>query len=306
MAQIRDQPLLSLCIPIYNRLSYLERQLSRMLEDKDLFDNKIQLIVSDNCSTDDLLLCCEKYQRKGLNLLYHRNEMNLGAEGNFGWCFHHSSGKYVWLLGSDDIPAKGLLREVVNHIKGRDYGLVHLDMKGIDREPEIYYDASEMIATTSYMLTFMSANIIKTKTLESIELEKYEGTFLIQVPAYINACLSSNTNSIIYKQNVFEKGDVSNNGGFNFFVVFVENFYSILGEFVRNGRLEVKAYDKIKEVEFKYYLLPAIYNIVRGGTPNYILKGAMSIMAKHYWYCPYVYYYPFLKGFMFLKKHIFG
>ncbi|MBR4625234.1 MAG: glycosyltransferase family 2 protein [Alphaproteobacteria bacterium] len=106
-------PLLSLCIPIYNRLPYLERQLKRMIEDKDLFKEKIQLIISDNCSSDDLLSCCEKYKSQGLNLHYHRNETNIGPDGNFDWCFHNAGGKYVWLLGSDDIPEKGILSQIV-------------------------------------------------------------------------------------------------------------------------------------------------------------------------------------------------
>ena len=45
------QPLLSLCIPIYNRLEYLKRMLERFLEDKILFEETIDLLISDNCST---------------------------------------------------------------------------------------------------------------------------------------------------------------------------------------------------------------------------------------------------------------
>ncbi len=32
-----NQPLLSICIPIYNRLSYLEKMLSRFLEERKTF-----------------------------------------------------------------------------------------------------------------------------------------------------------------------------------------------------------------------------------------------------------------------------
>ena len=81
MAQIEIQPLLSLCIPIYYRQAYQERQLARMSEDKDLFEEKIRLFISDNCLTDDLQTCCEKYQQKGLKLICHRNETNLGPDG---------------------------------------------------------------------------------------------------------------------------------------------------------------------------------------------------------------------------------
>ena len=143
MAQIIEQPLLSLCIPIYNRLVFLERQLARMLEDKDLFENQIQLIISDNCSTDNLQACCEKYQQQGLKLLYHRNESNIGPDGNFDWCFHHADGRYVWLLGSDDIPVKGLLEKVIGLLYA-DYGLIHLSMRKLSQEISLYHSSENM------------------------------------------------------------------------------------------------------------------------------------------------------------------
>ena len=47
--------LLSICIPTYNRASFLKEALSRVLSQlsqiKD--NNKIELLVSDNCSTDN-------------------------------------------------------------------------------------------------------------------------------------------------------------------------------------------------------------------------------------------------------------
>lgn len=64
MAQIETKPLLSICIPIYNRLSYLERMLDRFLEEKELFESRIELYISDNCSEDDLQSCCSLYSKK--------------------------------------------------------------------------------------------------------------------------------------------------------------------------------------------------------------------------------------------------
>ena len=56
-----NRPTLSICIPIYNRRSYLERMLSRFLEDKQLFEEKIQLFISDNCSTEDIKGVCDGF-----------------------------------------------------------------------------------------------------------------------------------------------------------------------------------------------------------------------------------------------------
>lgn len=121
-----NQPLLSICIPIYNRLSCLEKMLSRFLEDQELFQNKIDLLISDNASQDDLKSCVDKYKKLGLKIRYNRNESNLGPDGNFLYCFNHVLGHYCWLLGSDDVPVEGFLRKLVGYLEENEYGLFHI------------------------------------------------------------------------------------------------------------------------------------------------------------------------------------
>jgi glycosyltransferase involved in cell wall biosynthesis len=48
-----DRPLLSVCIPTYNRAGYLHECLSS-IETRGL-DNLVEVVVSDNASTDDTL-----------------------------------------------------------------------------------------------------------------------------------------------------------------------------------------------------------------------------------------------------------
>ncbi len=294
MAQITKQPLLSLCIPIYNRLVYLERQLARMMEDKDLFEEQIQLIISDNCSSDDLKSCCEKYQQQGLRLKYHRNEINLGADGNFDWCFHHADGKYVWLLGSDDVPIKGLFRNLLSLLNNGDYGLVHLSMTPQKNEIIVFDNSEDMLVEMSYWITFMSANIIRTDSLQEVDISHYLKSLLIQVSAYLNACLSSDVNAISYWGYPFEKDcDASNNGGYNLFQVFVENLYDIYQSFVDKGMLSEHAFEKLKKKEYNDLLVGFIIDFLILKTKrsrNFDKTNAWAIIRKYYGRYPYAYY----------------
>ena len=158
-----------------------------MLEDKDLFEKQIQLIISDNCSTDDLRSCCEKYQQLGLRLHYHRQEKNIGPDGNFDWCFHHADGQYVWLLGSDDVPVAGMLRELIEVLSDSDYGLVHLSISRQSQKLRAYHNDETLLADINVWITFISSNIIKTDTVKDYDLSSYVGSYMIQVPAYLNA-----------------------------------------------------------------------------------------------------------------------
>ena len=266
-----------------------------MLENKELFDEKVQLVISDNCSMDDLQSCCKKYQQQGLNLTYHRHEINLGPDGNFDWCFHHASGKYVWLLGSDDIPAKGILQQIMKILEGGDYGLVCLSTLPRENRLKIYYNDKEILADINVWITFMSANIIRTDTVRNFDLKEYIGTYMIQVPAYLNACLTTKNNCLAYLGKLFEdESDSANNGGYNLFQVFVENLFGIYQNFVDKGMLSQKTFEKIKRLEYKSWLYTYVINLLilrRAQRKNFKMENSWSILLKHYGQYLYMYYY---------------
>lgn len=290
-----NQPLLSLCIPIYNRLQYLERQLAHFLNDKDLFEKDIHLLISDNCSEDDLRSCCEKYRQKGLRLEYHCHQENIGPDGNFEWCFHHAIGRYAWLLGSDDIPKSGVLRTIVSHLRNQNYGLFHLSMHRTPGKFEEYSDSNDMAVAVNYWFTFMSANIINTNVILTVDFAAYRNSFMIQVPVYVSACFSSQRNAILFMGDPFEKGsDGANNGGYNLFQVFIVNFQGILRNFVYNGLMTERAFEQIKKIEYREFLVGYIVSfiILRSKLrKNFCLTNSLEILNKHYGRYGYAYYY---------------
>lgn len=309
MAPVTPSPLLCICIPIYNRQDYLMRMLDRFYEDAVLFQEDICLIVSDNCSQQDLKSCCDRFLLKGLNLYYHRNEENLGSNGNFLWCFNHVNGKYLWLLGSDDVPKKGFLRDVIKLLKEKDYGLIHYSMSDAEKRIAEYTDGNQMIVDVNYWITFMSSNIIQSSSLSSVNLSKYLSTWLIQVPAYINACFSSSKNAIVYGPRPFESDtDNINNGGYNFFQVFIENLLGIYGEFVEKGQLSNKAFETIKRDEYRNYLLGFIIEtlFLKGDRRNnFDMTNSWRILLKNYGKYPYAYYYLFARLLKKIKSRLF-
>lgn len=287
----KSYPILSLCIPIYNRLEYLEKMLERFLEDKDLFQEAIYLYISDNCSTQDLSSCCDKYKAKGLRLEYSRNEENIGADGNFLKCFKNAKGKYTWLLGSDDIPVKGYLRKLIELLSKNDYGLVYLDSAPNCSEVKAITDKKELFSEINLGITFMSANIISTQSIGKINLDSYMKTNLIQVPQYIEAGCSKEMNTIVCWGEVFEKDtDALNNGGYNFYQVFVENLFSIFQNFVDNGKLDKGVLDAVKKKEYKSFILQYSEHILRNRkSTKFKYDNGIQIMFKHYGTCLYAY-----------------
>lgn len=73
-------PLVSICIPTYNRGRYLERSLLAYEKMQEFVEKKIEIVISDNASTDDTRERIEPFVRKYSNVVYHRNEKNIRDE----------------------------------------------------------------------------------------------------------------------------------------------------------------------------------------------------------------------------------
>lgn len=45
------KPLLSICIPTYNRAEYLEKSLESIIRQSEFHSDDVDVVISDNCST---------------------------------------------------------------------------------------------------------------------------------------------------------------------------------------------------------------------------------------------------------------
>lgn len=123
------QPLLSICIPTWNRSKILSISLKSFQEQLASIDSsEIEIFVSDNASDDDTPLVVQSFIDQGLPITYNRNPENVGAAGNFIKCMQWASGKYIWLLGDDDLLNDGAISYILDLIRNGDYGLIHLSV----------------------------------------------------------------------------------------------------------------------------------------------------------------------------------
>ena len=108
-------PKLSICIPTFNRSELLRDLLTSLVREVRGLGSEVEVVISDNCSDDETPAIVEAYQDK-LNLVYHRNDENRGISANILEVTDHASGHYCWMLGDDDLPVSGSIRQVVNII----------------------------------------------------------------------------------------------------------------------------------------------------------------------------------------------
>jgi abequosyltransferase len=107
------QPLLTLAIPTFNRHTYLGELLDSISVGYGA-EMTVELLISDNCSTDETPAVVEKFRSRGFRLRYIRNEVDIGADANFLQCFNEASGKYFWLMGDDDVLAPNAVAQILS------------------------------------------------------------------------------------------------------------------------------------------------------------------------------------------------
>lgn len=282
--------LLTISIPIYNRAKYLEKMLQRFLRDKSLFEDTISLFVSDNCSEEDLGSICRYYQGQGLKLEYNRNTENIGMDGNFEICINKGKeSDYLWVLGSDDIPTFEVFNIIIPILKSGVNAIHISSAKGIVEKKE-YDDAVEYLKEIGVMITFLSANIISTREIPNIDLRKYNGTFFTQMPVYLTTILTGKDNVYLKFDYLQGDSDYQNNGGYNFFRVFMDNYFSIWEEFVSKGYLSWKDYECIKRDTFVSFHWNYIKRTLLG-LPSQALdmSGCTKTVFRHFGTKPYLY-----------------
>ena len=100
--------LLGICIPTYNRGQLLNKLLNQLYNLNDEIKSRIQICMSDNCSTDDTSSVIDKWSRK-LSINSVRQETNIGGSRNFQAVASLSTAQWVLLMGDDDLLSeKGL------------------------------------------------------------------------------------------------------------------------------------------------------------------------------------------------------
>lgn len=99
----------SVVVMSYNNARYIGETIESVLAQQDV---ELELIIVDDCSTDGSLDVVRRYQ-KDPRLSVQVNAENLGQTGNFNKCVVCGTGRYVVVLGSDDILYPGHLAELV-------------------------------------------------------------------------------------------------------------------------------------------------------------------------------------------------
>lgn len=96
----------SICLTTYNRASVLPATLNSLLEQSF---GEFELVISDDCSTDETEEICRDYMAMDRRVKYFRNPQNLKMPGNLNAAIGRASGTYIANVHDGDLYRNDLI-----------------------------------------------------------------------------------------------------------------------------------------------------------------------------------------------------
>ena len=280
-AQVRTSlnaptPLLTIAIPTWNRAPYLALNLQQLRQLLcEVAPGVVELLISDNASTDDTRSVVDAAIGGGTPIRYLRNAENIGSDANIAQCFNEASGIYVLILGDDDLLVDGSVVMLVELLQRQDFGVITLRPYGYDQDFRAEHPGgggrhrvcdrpADFLARIGPLMTLISGCIVNKRLMDDVDARQFIGGNLVQVHLVLIAALAARQNCFLERYLLACKRN--NSGGYDFSSVFVTSLASVLDAH-RNAELTPKA---IRQIErsflvgyYPYYLFRQ--RLARGG-----------------------------------------
>jgi abequosyltransferase len=284
-----NDKLLSICIPTYNRAEVLDKTLYKLFSNSEFDNNLIEVIVSDNCSTDNTYVVVQKYPQ----VKYFRNDHNIGPY-NFTIVSSYAKGKYVKIFNDtfsfNELKLGWFLDKIIQHEN---------DNKNLFFYPKSFSNRIESVQINSINDLFKHCSFYTTwsittgfwlKDFELIETKNKYTDLLFPQLWWMYSMVKNGKDTIIYFQDLIHVDASIKKGGYNLFKTFVEDYLFI----VKNEKIYFVTYEIEKYRLCKYFIYTWLLNLFVFNNNNFTFesKGIFKILFKKYWYEPY--FYPML------------
>ena len=246
---IMHKPLLSICIPTYNRAKYLDQCLKAIVG-QEWYDDRVEVVVSDNCSTDNTMDIVRSYQVRFGNIRYFRNDENL-ADKNFSLSLRRASGILRKLTNDTVIYKSGAIKYMVSTVE-----------KYIEERPQVYFLSTgalegesihvtgleQYIDTIGYNLTWIRALSIWEDDCDDLDILAEEaGSNMGQIPFLLHQ-FKKHGGAIILDEPIMDAIPVDKkNLSYGLHRVFYINFLGFIRPYVEIGEISQECYENLRK-----------------------------------------------------------
>jgi len=245
MRKISERPLLTLAIPTFNRLDCLRllvESVIRQISSEGVLGETFELLICNNASTDGTTEYLNGLANiEGIRVI-HRPE-NFGSTNNCIHCFEVALGKYLWLMGDDDVPLNGAIMAVLECLERDQPDVLYLPAKGITGDLSqqagnpiqsngvMELNSMSLAVRSSVFITFISSWVFNKEVYlsqEDARIDRYRDTFLPQLEWILT--LIKQGRKLLSAKDIWLIARVGNTGGYALFEVFSIQYNRIVNE----------------------------------------------------------------------------
>lgn len=281
-----NNKLLSICIPTYNRDIVLDNTLKTLFSNPDFDEDKIEVIVSDNCSSDNTKNVVTKYPL----VKYYRNKENV-RDLNFRILLEYASGEYIKLandtLSFKPMALKFILENIEKHLIYKKNIVFYQNMfVNKNCAKEINNLDSYLKEASFYSTWIANFGIWQVDFKKIVDKDKYVKMQFTQVD-WTFQTIKNKRDTVIFFGDFFEIFVPNNKGGYNIIETFVKNYLKIL----KNERVTLIRYEIEKYYLCRYFVFPWLTSILITEKSKFSFEtnNLFTIVFKKYWYEPYFY-----------------
>ena len=178
---------LSLIIPTYNRARMLIETLEHLLPQIIAAQDRVEVIVSDNASTDKTHAICQKWAAAHPWFSYVIHAENVGTARQLFLGAQRARTPYVWMFGDDDGVRPGGIAQILDILDSQDVAFLTLNREVRDRNmktvltpavnsaPSYRFEKLQDLLTvlSVYQLGFISTQILRCDLFNAIDPAPY-------------------------------------------------------------------------------------------------------------------------------------
>lgn len=199
----RAVPLLSVCIPAYNRAAQLPELLDSIAA-QDYPHYEVVICEDRSPERDQIRGVVERYQAADPGRIrYFENPENLGYDANFRELVRRARGEYCFIMGNDDVVAPGAFATVADALRrSPDVGVVLRSFAYFRTRPAEFYTIAryypdelllppgpDTIVQFYRRSGIMSGLVIHRGAALALETDRFDGTLFYQLHLIANILL---------------------------------------------------------------------------------------------------------------------
>lgn len=291
-----NTPIVSICIPTYNRAGYLYFALKSIV-DQDVFKNTfdVEIVILDNCSNDYTenitKFFTEKYPDK---IRYYKNQEYVSNQG-FEKIFSYAKGQLLKMYEDNFVMFDGALKILVKKIKdlSAEKSVVLFTNKGLNSKEKVTCrDLNQLVEKVSFLTTWLDSFSIWKEDYQKYQYVLANSDSKFKQTEVLFDLSNEGKRVVVIDEEFIEEREIFEKSGHNIAKIFGQNYLSLLKKQLKNKKLKWKIYEKQKKHLLLNYIIPMEFSAGiehRKGIKQFREEGYWRYLLPYYWYNLYLY-----------------